>query len=154
YLRQSKCFQKSDTLTCVTCHNPHRPHGAANAGSASCGKCHQPADCAEQPRVPVAVRGDCVGCHMPQRYKIQVSFDTQDDEYVPPVRSYEHRIGISPRGRQEVLLAWYQTQSDAASRQEAARLMKSLVEYWLAEADSCRRDYRFLAATAALREAV
>jgi tetratricopeptide (TPR) repeat protein len=53
-----------------------------------------------------------------------------------------------------VLLAWYRTQSDARSRQEADGLTRALVEHWLAEAEQCRRDYRFLAATAALREAV
>jgi tetratricopeptide (TPR) repeat protein len=153
YLRQSKCFQNSD-MTCVTCHNPHRPRGPANAGSASCLKCHKPADCGEQPRLPATVRGECAGCHMPQRYKIQVSFDTESDEYVPPVRSYEHRIGVYPRGRQEVLLAWYRTQTDAQSQQEAARLTRALADGWLTEAEACRRDYRFLAAIAALREAV
>jgi tetratricopeptide (TPR) repeat protein len=154
YLRQSQCYQKSETLTCTTCHNPHRPRGPSNAGSAACQKCHKPADCAEQPRLPAAVRGDCAGCHMPQRFKIQVSFDTEDDEFVPPVRAYEHRIGVYPRGRDEVLLAWYRTQSDARGREEAARLTGALVAYWLGEAESCRREYRFLAATAALREAV
>ena len=30
YLRQSKCFQKSETMTCVTCHDPHKPHAAGD----------------------------------------------------------------------------------------------------------------------------
>jgi len=156
YLRQSKCFQKSDTLTCTTCHNPHRPKqtGPAESGRSSCLKCHSPAHCAEQQRLPEAVRGNCVGCHMPKRDKIQVSFDTEDDEYVPPVKAYEHRIGIYPAARQQVLLAWHRTQSGAYSREETARLTGSLVKHWLAEAEKCRGEYRFLAASAALREAL
>jgi tetratricopeptide (TPR) repeat protein len=154
YLRQSKCFQKDERLTCTSCHNPHRPAGPANAGAASCRKCHEPAECHEQERLPAAVRGDCVGCHMPQRYKIQVSFDTEDDHYVPPVRSYEHRIGIYPWARQQVLLEWCRTRSDADSRREAARLKDEVVKHWIEEADKCGREYRFLAATAALREAL
>jgi tetratricopeptide (TPR) repeat protein len=153
YLRQSKCFQKSDTLTCTTCHNPHRPGNSASVGR-SCLKCHQPAHCPEQDRLPAAVRGDCVGCHMPRFTRIQVFFHTEDDQYVAPMRPHQHRIAVYPAARQEVLLAWYRTQSDAPGRQEAGRLRAALVEHWLAEAENYRREYRFLAATGALREAV
>jgi tetratricopeptide (TPR) repeat protein len=153
YLRQSKCFQKSDTLTCTTCHNPHRSSNADSVRGA-CLKCHRPADCAEQERLPAAVRGDCVGCHMPRYTRIQVFFHTEDDQYVAPMRPHQHRIAVYPTARQEVLLAWYHTQSDEPSRQEAARLTAALVEHWLAEAENYRREYRFLAAIGALREAL
>jgi tetratricopeptide (TPR) repeat protein len=153
YLRQSKCFQKSDTLTCVTCHNPHRPTDAAAVGRA-CLKCHQPAACGERHRLPEAVRDRCVDCHMPQRVWMNVHFHTEDDQYVPPIRRHEHRIAVYPTARQEVLLAWCRTHSDPASRQEAARLTKSLVDFWLAEADRLRREYRFLAEIGAVREAL
>jgi tetratricopeptide (TPR) repeat protein len=154
YLRQSKCFQKSD-MTCTTCHHPHRPHdpNQPGAGSRSCLKCHQPAHCAEQERLPSAVRGDCVGCHMPPRVWVNVHMHTQDDQYVPPIRRYQHRIAVDATARQEVLREWYRTQPDASSQKEAARLTRALTEYWLAEADSRRRQYRFLAASGALREA-
>src|SRR5262249_35758455 len=78
----------------------------------------------------------------------------EDDGYVPPMRRTEHRIAVHPAARQEVLLAWYRTQTDARSRQEAARLTDELVKHWLAEADRRRRDYRFLAAIGAVREAM
>jgi Flp pilus assembly protein TadD len=153
YLRQSRCFQKSDTLTCTTCHNPHRPTDAA-AVRGACLKCHQPAHCAEQERLPAAVRGDCVGCHMPTFTRIQVFFHVEDDKYVPAVWPHEHRIAVYPAARQEVLLRWYRTQSDTPSRQEAGRLAGELVGHWLAEADKFRREYRFLAAIGAVREAL
>jgi tetratricopeptide (TPR) repeat protein len=153
YLRQSKCFQKSDTLTCTTCHNPHRPGNSASV-QGSCLKCHQSAHCPEQDRLPAAVRGDCVGCHMPRFTRIQVFFHTEDDQYVAPMRPHQHRIAVYPAARQEVLLAWYRTQSDAAGRQEAGRLTAALVGHWLTEAENYRREYRFLAAVGALREAV
>lgn len=156
YLRQSKCFQKSETLTCTTCHNPHRPHEPGKAGSSerSCLKCHKSADCAEQERLPSAVRSNCVGCHMSARVWMNVHFHTEDDQYVPPIRRYQHRIAVDPVARQEVLLAWHRTQSDALSRHEADRLTKALAEHWLAEAETRRRDFRFLAAIGALREAM
>jgi tetratricopeptide (TPR) repeat protein len=155
YLRQSKCFQKSE-MTCTTCHNPHRPHQAGKPGSSerACFQCHKPADCAAQERLPVAVRDDCTGCHMPRRIWMNVYFHTEDDQYLPPIRRYQHRIGIYLEGTQEVLLAWYRTQSDATSKQEAARLTRALGDYWLAEAQKRRRDYRFLAAIGAFREAL
>jgi tetratricopeptide (TPR) repeat protein len=153
YLRQSKCFQKSDTLTCTTCHDPHRTPDPVTVRGA-CLNCHRAADCAEQPRVPAAVRGDCVGCHMPQFTRIQVFFHTEDERYVAPMRPREHRIGVYPPATQEVLLGWYRTQPDAHSRGEADRFTKALVGHWLAEADTYRREYRFMAALGALREAV
>jgi tetratricopeptide (TPR) repeat protein len=91
---------------------------------------------------------------MPQRVWMNVHFHTEDDQYVPPIRRYQHRIAVDPTARQEVLLAWYRSQADAPSRREAARLTQALVKHWLAEADQCRRDYRFLAAIGAVREAL
>src|SRR5262249_4649682 len=41
-----------------------------------------------------------------------------------------------------------------APRGGAARLTGALVGHWLAEAEKCRREYRFLAAIGALREAL
>ncbi len=153
YLRQSQCFQKSDTLTCITCHNPHRPTDPATVQRA-CLKCHPPAHCTEQDRLPVAVRGHCVGCHMPARVWMNVHFHTEDDQYVPPIRRHEHRIAVDPIAKQEELRAWYQQQSDAPSRREADRLTRLLVDHWLAEADRRRGQHRFLAAIGALREAL
>jgi tetratricopeptide (TPR) repeat protein len=152
YLRQSKCFQKSDTLTCTTCHNPHRQ--TAGLAGRACLKCHRPADCGEQERLPAAVRGNCVGCHMPAHIWMNVHFHTGDDQYVPPIRRSQHRIAVYPEARQEVLLAWYEAQKDEASRLEAERLKGSLLAHWLGEAARYRREYRFLAAIGATREAM
>lgn len=154
YLVTSKCYQKSGTMTCTTCHNPHRPKEGTSSGKTACFKCHKQADCTEQPRIPVAVQGDCVGCHMPPANKIQVNFRTEHDEYLPPVKRWEHRIGIYPVAQQQVLLAWYRTQSDDHSREEAARLTQDLTKFWLAEMEKCRREFRFLAAIEACRQAL
>jgi tetratricopeptide (TPR) repeat protein len=154
YLSQSKCFQQSgEMMTCTTCHNPHRPEPASASGRDSCLKCHNAAECGERERLPAPIRDNCSGCHMPPYIKINVNFETEDDNYVPPIRRCDHRIAIHPRARQEVLLEWLRMQTDLDSREEAKRLTRSLVEDWLAEAEECRRDYRFLGSIAALREA-
>lgn len=156
YLRQSKCFQGSDTLTCASCHDPHRPHNPADkaASRASCLTCHAPEKCTDRPRLPVAVRDDCIGCHMPQRVWMNVHFHTEDDKYVPPIRRYQHRIAIDPVARSEVLLAWHRTQPGDASRTEADRLSTELAGHWLKEIEKCRGEYRFYAAIGAAREAL
>src|SRR5262249_19666147 len=97
---------------------------------------------------------NCIGCHMPQRVWMNVHFHLEDDQYVPPATRHEHRIGVYPVARQEVLLAWYRARPDAKSAREAARLTEDLVKHWLAAAENRRRDHRFLAAIGALREAL
>jgi tetratricopeptide (TPR) repeat protein len=152
YLRKSKCFQHSE-MTCTTCHNPHKPTDHA-AVQKSCLKCHEPAKCPEQPRIPEAVRSDCTGCHMPPRVWMNVHFHTAEEPFVPPVPRYDHRIAVHPEARDAVLLAWYRNQPDEQSRKEADRLTKSLSEHWLNEAAQRRREYRYLAAIGAVREAL
>ena len=149
YLRQSRCFQQSEMI-CTTCHNPHRP---ASSGIDSCLKCHASGDCRERERIPSAVQSQCVACHMPSYIKININFETEDDDYVPPIQRCDHRIAVHPRARREVLLAWQRERSDPESKAQAARLTRSLVDEWLAEAESCLRDFRILGAIAAYREA-
>jgi tetratricopeptide (TPR) repeat protein len=150
YLRQSKCFQESE-MTCTTCHNPHRR--PASSGIDSCLKCHASGDCRERDRLPSAVRSQCVACHMPSYIKININFETEDDDYVPPIQRCDHRIAVHPRARDEILLSWNRERSDPDSKAEAARLTRSLVEDWLNGAESCLRDFRILGAIAAYREA-
>ena len=152
YLGRSKCFLKSDTLTCTTCHDPHRPNAPLEV-KASCLKCHKPADCHEQARLPAAVRPDCAGCHMPQRIWMNVHFHTSEERFVPPVQRHEHRIGIHRMAGEAVLLAHYRKHPDASNRQEIVRLETALSTHWLAETAVRRRDHRYLAAIGALREA-
>ena len=154
YLRQSRCFQESDNLTCVTCHNPHQPRSITNAGAHSCRSCHVAEDCPDRKAIPAAVQNDCVGCHMPEHRKIQVYFRTESDDYVAPVKRFEHRIGIYPLARQAVLLEWYRTQSDAESRDQVMRLSQQLAQSWLSESEKRQQDHRYLAAIDACRESL
>src|SRR5262249_41947554 len=134
---------------------PHLPKSPAAIASRedACLKCHSTASCRDQPQLPAAVRSDCTGCHVPKGIKINIHFHTENDDYVAPILRSQHRIGIYPAARQAVLLAWHRAQSDERSRQEAQRLTRELTAHWLAEADRCRKAYRFLGVIAALREA-
>ncbi len=153
YLRQSKCFINDSSMTCITCHNPHKASTAQTA-SASCLKCHQPDACLDRPNLPTQVRDDCSGCHMPSYLKININFQTQSDDYVPPLRRTEHRVAPYQYAKQEVLLKHYSQQTTAEAIAEATKLRQALVDHFQSEAARCRQDYRFLGAVAALREVV
>jgi tetratricopeptide (TPR) repeat protein len=150
YLGESKCFRKS-TMTCITCHDPHTP----TSPRSGCMKCHTAASCTDQPRQPAAVRGDCVGCHMPQRIWMNSHFySTADDDYLPVAPRSEHRIAVYPRAKQAVVLAWLRQQKDAKSSAEAGRVAAELAGRWLKEAEQRRGAGRLKAAMSAYREAL
>ncbi len=151
YLKQSKCYQKSNSLTCVTCHDPHQPSDPAQV-AAACSHCHKQADCREQPRLPAGAGNDCVGCHMPRYTRVGVNFHTANDRYVFPVRPHEHRIAVYPAARLEVLAAWHAAQPNA--KPKADELRGELAAHWLREADRLHREYKFIEEIGAIREAI
>ncbi|QDU22406.1 cytochrome c3 family protein [Urbifossiella limnaea] len=152
YMRQSKCYTKSDTLTCVTCHNPHKPSEPA-AVRAACATCHTPANCREQPKLPEAVRADCVGCHMPRYTRVAVNFHTAAEQYVFPVRPTDHRIAVHPMAREEVLWEHYRARPDAADKARAAELAAQLARHYASESERDAKEYRFFQAIGSAREA-
>ena len=148
YLMQSQCYQKSDDLTCITCHNPHaaRAESHRGTGTSACLNCHELQSCDERPRLPEGVRDNCVGCHMPERTKIQVNFDTKTDIHYAPVPLWDHRIGVNHIARDEVLFAWHQSQHGEVHLKESERLAATLATINDEQGDQCVRQYRYLAA--------
>lgn len=153
YMSLSKCFIKSEKMTCVTCHETHRPEEKETVRK-SCTKCHQPSDCQERDRLPEAIRSDCVSCHMPQRVWMNVHFHLQGDLYSPPIRRFDHKIGIYPEAAKEKVMNWHLSDTDPAGQQKATQIRSDLVNYWLAEAEKRKKEFRFLGAIAANREAI
>ncbi|MCS7045773.1 MAG: hypothetical protein NZO58_05410 [Gemmataceae bacterium] len=152
YLRESKCFQKSE-MTCITCHDPH--HAAQHeAAGQSCLQCHQRQACKDQDRLPPAVRDDCAACHMPPRVWMGACFHTSDDHYYPVTARSDHRIAVYPEAKKTVLLHWLRKQTDSDSRRQAEQLAKELGDYWIGIAEQCRQQYRLLGDMRAMREAV
>jgi predicted CXXCH cytochrome family protein len=69
-LHQSKCYQKSESLTCTTCHDPHgfpRPEQRVPYYRTACLGCHAEAACKVDPRKRQQKSPDnsCIHCHMP-----------------------------------------------------------------------------------------
>lgn len=83
----SRCYQESQTLTCLTCHHPHNPKTTANRRRkyiAVCLDCHAQDSCQEPlPRRVELAENDCVQCHMPQ-----------SPTEVPHIAFTHHRIGV------------------------------------------------------------
>jgi len=84
----SRCYRKSDTLSCLTCHSPHRacsPEESIAHTKTICLKCHQPERCTVPPlrRQQESPGNNCVQCHMP----------TAPTE-IPHLAFTHHRIGI------------------------------------------------------------
>jgi hypothetical protein len=86
-LRASRCYQASDTLTCLTCHPAHAALDSEQRREhfrAVCLSCHEPSTCGMPLPERIAKNVDrCADCHMPQ-----------SPTDVPHVAFTHHRIGI------------------------------------------------------------
>lgn len=154
YLKESRCYQQSESLTCISCHDPHHatPKSQSSRAHDVCSSCHQPADCGAEERLPMGVRDQCVACHMPLRNKVQVGFTTRDAEVVFPATRYEHRIAVYPEAEQEVLLDWHTRQTNL-NEPVINELKQSLSDHWSEVAESAAKEQRFLRAIDGFRRA-
>jgi hypothetical protein len=88
-LHLSRCYQKSETLSCLTCHRPHEVDRETHAPNrnAACLSCHQPGQCRVEPsqRERLSPDNDCVQCHMPRSVT-----------EIPHHTFTHHRIGVYP----------------------------------------------------------
>ncbi len=95
-LRQSRCYQKSASLTCTTCHKPHQAPMTPNQSLAfhrgQCLACHSKTADQKLCRLNQDERlrqdrdDNCVKCHMPR-----------SPTETPHVASTHHRIGLHER---------------------------------------------------------
>jgi len=152
YMKESRCFLESETLTCTTCHSPHRKSTPEEAGRQACLQCHQQMDCPPQHDLPAEVRDNCLDCHMPRYQRVAVKFHGVGKPFQFPMRPRQHRIGIDRRAEQETLFHWLREQTDPESQEKAGRIQADLVQQWINEADQLQNDHRFVAAIGAIRE--
>ena len=156
YLKESRCYQQSESLTCTTCHDPHQKshRGDTVKTTRSCFACHNRSSCGEQQRIPEPLRGKCTECHMPKRTKTQIAFDTEDGNIGFPAPRFEHRIGIYPEAGKELLVDWYKSQPNANTSEVYSQLESDLSEYWVNVAKDAESQQRFLVAINAYQTAL
>lgn len=101
-LGQSRCFQRSDTMTCSTCHDVHRAGGDDATVSTTCLQCHGAPDLSaigdghrEVDRERLA--NGCVDCHMPLQDSRVIRMAAPTGTIASSYRN--HRIGIYPAAR-------------------------------------------------------
>ena len=92
-LKQSKCFQGSEKMTCATCHDPHVfERGDLARFSKRCLECHAAKACLMEPRVGAAITANCIDCHMTRLAIHSTVFDTPGAQLHPTM--VDHRVGI------------------------------------------------------------
>ncbi|MBP6185443.1 MAG: tetratricopeptide repeat protein [Saprospiraceae bacterium] len=83
-LRQSKCYLKSEELTCITCHHPHFPVGntAKEKYNKACQNCHAGKGCSAPAQARKEKSDDCAGCHMPRSSSIDIPHVSITDHFI------------------------------------------------------------------------
>ncbi len=84
-LRQSACFQASETMTCITCHDPHVPIEAMpeNHYRDVCQSCHTESESRLTcPTEEAALGADCTSCHMPPSGSQDIPHITITDHFI------------------------------------------------------------------------
>lgn len=106
-LRLSKCFNKSNTMTCNTCHNTHnKEKGQLALFSARCITCHSDGHqvvCKMQESLGSSIKTNCIDCHMPMNPSraITVFLPGQSGATAAMIRT--HYISIYPEETKKVL---------------------------------------------------
>ncbi len=94
-LSKSKCFQESESMTCITCHNPHvQERHNLPLFSRRCITCHEPHTCAMAPLLGEAIRENCIDCHMPRRQDLGTEIEMADGSQFPVMP--DHLIAVYP----------------------------------------------------------
>jgi nitrate/TMAO reductase-like tetraheme cytochrome c subunit len=108
-LKASKCFLKSNTLTCNTCHNPHvNEKGNVKVFSQRCISCHNDkhADavlCKMTATLGAAINNNCINCHMPEQPSMAIAVMLQGSAMPTPALMHTHLVKTYPDETKKVL---------------------------------------------------
>lgn len=108
-LASSPCFIKSK-LDCGTCHNAHKNERQDLAMySTRCMNCHKPTGhnfCKLAPQLGVAIRKNCIDCHMPMKASNLITVQTAQQSNAAPYSVRSHYISTYAANQKEKLLRY------------------------------------------------
>lgn len=94
-LAESKCFVKSNDLTCGTCHSTHsQEREGLTAYSKKCMSCHNTIDHSEKTLKNAMVKTNCIECHMPLQTSKRISFQLAGNPDLSPYQLRTHKIAV------------------------------------------------------------
>jgi hypothetical protein len=97
-LSQSKCFLRSEKMTCFTCHSAHQDAIKDLAVySQTCIACHQESHVKECPKkisMGKSIEENCVDCHMPKQASNAINFRLQNSTQFSSYILRSHRIMV------------------------------------------------------------
>jgi hypothetical protein len=108
-LKASKCFLKSNTLTCVSCHNSHENEKGKTALFVQrCLSCHnnQHADavnCKMTASLGADINTYCINCHMPEQPSMAIAVMLQGNPTPTPALMHTHLIKNYPEETKAIL---------------------------------------------------
>jgi len=110
-LEASKCFRKSQTLTCMTCHSPHaNEKGNAALFSQRCMSCHNDKQagavvCTLTATLGAAINSQCTNCHMPEQPSRAIAVILQGADTLMPAFMHTHLIKSYPAETKKIMAA-------------------------------------------------
>ncbi len=108
-LTASRCFLKSNTLTCVTCHNTHENEkGKTALFSQRCTGCHNnkhadALNCKMTASIGSGIENFCTACHMPQQPSMAIAVLLPGKGLPTPATMHTHLIKVYPEETQKIL---------------------------------------------------
>ncbi|MBS1662633.1 MAG: hypothetical protein JST68_16440, partial [Bacteroidetes bacterium] len=102
-LSESKCFQQSQTMTCLTCHNTHvNERKNITVFSQRCMTCHSNGhgnECPQIKKIGPSIKNNCIDCHMPRQESQAITelLPGQTNPTAALIRS--HLIKIYPQNK-------------------------------------------------------
>lgn len=97
-LSESKCFIKSQTLTCVTCHSPHsNAESNLSVYSKTCQGCHNNPDHTSLDiniNNANTIKNNCIDCHMPQQPSRAIAFRLAENNQPASYLLRTHKIAV------------------------------------------------------------
>ncbi|WDF53772.1 cytochrome c3 family protein [Mucilaginibacter sp. KACC 22063] len=106
-LAMSKCYLKSQTMTCTTCHSSHaQNNNNVVSYSQKCMTCHKTEShnfCKLAPQLGNAINTKCIDCHMPAQSSKLISYKKNRANTTSDYLLHTHRIAVYPAVTQQVI---------------------------------------------------